>query len=130
MKKSSAYHLSLSVSNGSQSRQFYDALFQELAWERVYEDDEAAGYSDGEFTLWIIPAEQSVPEQHTFKAVGFHHFSVRVQEKKQVDQIYKWCAEHNITVVDTPAAYPEYNENYYAVFFLDPDGMKIEVTYV
>ena len=29
-------------------------------------------------------------------------------------------------VVDPPADYPEYGEGYYAVFFLDPDGLKLE----
>jgi hypothetical protein len=31
-----------------------------------------------------------------------------------------------VTVVDPPADYPDYGEGYYAVFFLDPDGLKLE----
>jgi len=30
--------------------------------------------------------------------------------------------------VDPPADYPEYGERYYAVFFTDPDGLKLEGT--
>jgi hypothetical protein len=29
-------------------------------------------------------------------------------------------------VVDRPADYPDYGVGYYAVFFLDPDGLKLE----
>ncbi len=34
-----------------------------------------------------------------------------------------------ITVLDPPAEYPEYGPQYYAVFFADPDGMKLEVVH-
>jgi NAD-dependent oxidoreductase involved in siderophore biosynthesis len=29
-------------------------------------------------------------------------------------------------VVDPPADYPDYGDGYYAVFFTDPDGLKLE----
>ena len=31
---------------------------------------------------------------------------------------------------DSPREYPEYRPGYYAVFFEDPDRLKLEVTYV
>ena len=34
-----------------------------------------------------------------------------------------------IFVFDEPKAYPEYTPKYYAVFFADPDGIKIEIAY-
>ena len=30
---------------------------------------------------------------------------------------------------DSPKPYPEYDKDYYAVYFSDPDGIKLEVTY-
>ena len=30
------------------------------------------------------------------------------------------------TVLDAPAEYPQYGAGYYAVFFSDPDGLKLE----
>jgi hypothetical protein len=33
---------------------------------------------------------------------------------------------HRSNVVDPPADYPDYGEGYYAVFFTDPDGLKLE----
>jgi len=32
-------------------------------------------------------------------------------------------------VLDAPAHYPEYSGDYYAVFFEDPDGMKLELVH-
>jgi hypothetical protein len=41
-----------------------------------------------------------------------------------VDDLYALLLKHDVKVVDPPADYPEYGEGYYAVFFLDPDGLK------
>ena len=37
-----------------------------------------------------------------------------------------FLVEEGVEIVDPPAAYPSYGEGYYAVFFLDPDGLKLE----
>jgi catechol 2,3-dioxygenase-like lactoylglutathione lyase family enzyme len=31
-----------------------------------------------------------------------------------------------VTILDAPAEYPQYGTGYYAVFFADPDGLKLE----
>ena len=120
----------ISTTDGKRSKRFYDQLFQQLNWKTIDEGDDYAGYSDGNFTLWVVPAENQKDSEHHFKSVGFHHFSIRVEERSEVDSLFEWCTANNITVVDEPKEYPEYNEGYYAVFFLDPDGMKLEVTYL
>ncbi len=37
--------------------------------------------------------------------------------------------KEQVTVVDAPADYPDYGEGYYAVYFLDPDGLKLEAMF-
>jgi glyoxylase I family protein len=34
--------------------------------------------------------------------------------------------EIGATILDAPADYPQYGLPYYAVFFADPDGLKLE----
>jgi len=43
-----------------------------------------------------------------------------------LDRLHALLLEHGIKVLDPPAYYPQYSGNYYAVFFEDPDGMKLE----
>ncbi len=38
--------------------------------------------------------------------------------------------EISATVLDPPADYPAYGNGYYAVFFADPDGIKLEFVYL
>lgn len=130
MKKHGAYHLKITVTNGKVSKKFYDSLFHLLKWETVYEDIDSAAYSDGSFTLWIVPTEKGRVLKHNPKHAGYHHFSVRVPRKNDVDRAFNWCKKHRVTVIKKPKAYPKYSQNYYAVFFLDPNGLKLEVTFV
>jgi hypothetical protein len=46
-----------------------------------------------------------------------------LRNRKDVDALQAHLEENGATIVD-PAG--EYYDDYYAVFFLDPDGMKLE----
>ena len=46
-----------------------------------------------------------------------------MRNRKDVDALQSFLEEQRIPIVD-PA--DEYYEDYYAVFFLDPDGIKLE----
>ncbi len=46
------------------------------------------------------------------------------------DALFALLGRIGATILDAPKHYPEYSEGYYAVFFADPDGMKLEYCYV
>lgn len=54
---------------------------------------------------------------------GFHHYAWSLNSRQDVDQLQTWLEQNNVTIVDAAG---EYYPDYYAVFFLDPDGMKLE----
>jgi len=35
----------------------------------------------------------------------------------------------NEVILDAPAQYPDYAQDYFALFFADPDGIKLEYVY-
>jgi hypothetical protein len=46
---------------------------------------------------------------------------------------FKWLGEwtsKGAKVLDAPQEYPQYAEGYYAVYFTDPCGMKLEVAHI
>ena len=55
--------------------------------------------------------------------VGFHHYAFELRNRKDVDALQAFLEKEKVKIVD-PA--DEYYEDYYAVFFLDPDGLKLE----
>jgi Glyoxalase/Bleomycin resistance protein/Dioxygenase superfamily len=52
-----------------------------------------------------------------------HHYAFELQNRKDVDELQAFLKKLGARIVD-PAG--EYYDDYYAVFFLDPDGLKLE----
>lgn len=122
-------HIKIAVSNFPKSSEFYGWLFDQLGYEQVSDKEHRAGWvNPGDFGIWITQAE--IPEYgYKFTAPGLHHLCLKAESPERVDEIHRGLLEKGVTVTDAPQKYPEYAEKYYAVFFTDPDGIRLEVAY-
>jgi catechol 2,3-dioxygenase-like lactoylglutathione lyase family enzyme len=59
-------------------------------------------------------------------AIGMHHLCFDVPSRELVDERARWLLAQNATIESGPADY-DYTPGYYAVFFYDPDGIKLEL---
>ena len=68
-------------------------------------------------------------EEQTFElyAPGLHHLALAVETRDDVDAAHAAAGEAGATVLHAPRLFPRYHPDYYATFFLDPDGFRIEV---
>lgn len=55
-----------------------------------------------------------------------HHLAWTADDRADVDRMHRLLLDIGATVLDAPAEYPKYGPGYYAVFFADPDGLKLE----
>ena len=60
-------------------------------------------------------------------APGLHHLAFAVESREEVDGANSRAVEAGGQVLHAPRLWPEYHPEYYATFFLDPDGFRIEV---
>ena len=60
-------------------------------------------------------------------APGLHHLALAVEERRDVDAAHTAAVAARARVLHAPRLFPEYHRDYYATFFLDPDGFRIEV---
>ena len=60
-------------------------------------------------------------------APGLHHVALAVESREDVDGVHARVLEAGGEVLHAPRLWPEYHPAYYATFFLDPDGFRIEV---
>jgi catechol 2,3-dioxygenase-like lactoylglutathione lyase family enzyme len=117
-------HLVIRVSDYERSKAFYNRLFEFLGFEISEEYDEAIGWTNGKTRFWIGPADaEGQKRKYRIGDIGLHHYAFQLRSRKDVDALQKFLRELGATIVD-PAA--EYYDDYYAVFFLDPDGLKLE----
>ena len=71
---------------------------------------------------------QALEEQEfELYAPGFHHLSLVVESRQDVDDAWAATVEAGAEVLHAPRLWPQYSAAYYATFFRDPDGFRIEV---
>jgi catechol 2,3-dioxygenase-like lactoylglutathione lyase family enzyme len=117
-------HLVIRVSDYARSKAFYGRLFDFLGFEISDEYEDAIGWTNGNTRFWIGPVDaQGRKHKHRTGDVGFHHYAFELRSRADVDDLEAFLKEAGVTIVD-PA--DEYYDDYYAVFFLDPDGIKLE----
>jgi catechol 2,3-dioxygenase-like lactoylglutathione lyase family enzyme len=118
-------HLVIKVSDYEKSKAFYGRLLPFLGFEISDEYPEMIGWTTGKTRFWIAQADvEGRKYKYRFGDVGFHHYAFQLRSRKEVDELDAFLkTELGATIVD-PAA--EYYDDYYAVFFLDPDGLKLE----
>jgi catechol 2,3-dioxygenase-like lactoylglutathione lyase family enzyme len=117
-------HLVIRVSDYERSKAFYGKLFGFLGFGISDEYPDAIGWTNGKTRFWIGPAEAGGKRRHRTGDVGFHHYAFGLRSRKDVDALQAFLIDElGATIVD-PAG--EYYDDYYAVFFLDPDGLKLE----
>ena len=120
-------HIYLSVSNFRRSEEFYDRAMRALGF---YRGDGPIGgephrhYYCREFQITIRPARRAAP--HDSYAPGLHHLCMRVSDRVAVDAAAEALRSAQIDV-EGPKLWPEYARDYYAIFFSDPDGIRLEI---
>ena len=66
---------------------------------------------------------------HDRYSPGLHHVAWTAQSREDVEALYARLLEIGAEILDPPADYPQYGKGYYAVFFTDPDGLKLEYVF-
>ena len=126
----------LVVSSIDRSLPFYRGLLAALGWVGVVEQRGERGETI--HYLWGpdwggsvgIRERQSEGDGSTYDryAIGLHHLAFAAPNRRAVDDTAAWLRRQGAEIEDGPAE-RHYTPGYYAVFFFDPDGLKLEVVH-
>ena len=131
--KAFVYHLQVNVRDAAVSLPFYRDFLGHLEFRAIHQDDRVAAYSDGRTAVWLIETERShASHGYHRKRAGINHVAFRVAQRDDVDRFARdFLRPRGIPALyDTPREFPEYRDGYYAVFFEDPDRLKLEVVHI
>ena len=128
------HHLDLTVRDPWASRGFYAAVLGFMGYREVADHDRGFDYdrdgADGFCSIGIVKAEgPNAGREHDRYSPGLHHVAWNAASRKDVDDMHALLLKIGAAVLDAPADYPRYGEGYYAVFFADPDGLKLEYVF-
>jgi catechol 2,3-dioxygenase-like lactoylglutathione lyase family enzyme len=76
-----------------------------------------------------LQAARAGSAAHDRYAPGLHHLALAAPSRAAVDTLHERLVALGVPILDRPADYPQYAPGYYAVFFSDPDGLKLEYVF-
>jgi len=120
-------HLYIAVSDLAASEAFYDPVMRLLDFRKgtgSIAGESHVHYYNRVMHYTIRPARGEVPFDPY--AVGLHHVCLRVPTREDVDAVARDLGTLGIEATE-PRAFPEYDADYYATFFEDPDGIRLEI---
>ncbi len=120
-------HVYLSVTDMARSEPFYDAVMQALGFrkgDKPIAGERHAHYFNPVTQITIRPAR--LPDRADPYRAGLHHLCLQAASDASVDEAHARLTRLRVRCTP-PKKYPEYNPDYYATFFEDPDGIRFEV---
>jgi catechol 2,3-dioxygenase-like lactoylglutathione lyase family enzyme len=115
-------HVSIGVKDLAKARRFYDATLGALGYKCLYESAEAAGYGSKSPVMWLLPTKSPVQAD----AKSGLHFCFDAAHREDVDAFHAAALQAGGHDNGKPGLRPDYGENYYAAFVVDPDGYRLE----
>ena len=125
-------HVDLIVSSIERSLPFYRDLLAPLGYRRVSEVEGERGE-----TIWYLGGAGVAVGLREAQAdgpvdryrVGLHHLAFDAWSRAVVDERAEWLTAQGAEIESGPEEYG-YVPGYYAVFFRDPDGIKLEIVHI
>ncbi len=125
------HHLALTAASLEASAPFYDRVLSLLGYRRTLAKDTLAVWEGPhpEILLYQARPEQATARHETYDP-GIHHVAFSAPSRNVVDTVEQEVRRAGGSVLDAAREYPDYAPGYYAVFFLDPDRIKLEVVHL
>jgi glyoxylase I family protein len=127
------HHIDLVVSSIERSLPFYRELLGPLGWHGISEVEGERGetiwYLLGPETAIGLRESQTDAGEYDRYRVGLHHLAFEATSRAVVNERAVWLRSNGALLESEPQEYT-YVPGYYAVFFYDPDGMKLEILHV
>ncbi len=126
----SLHHLDLTVSDLDRATKFYDSWLSYAGFQRIEDCAEGPLWRGERFDLGLQAASASgAAQRHDRYTPGLHHLAFDAPSEAAVDRLHSSLIGLGAVILAPPAHYDQYAPGYYAVFFADPDGIKLEYVY-
>ena len=134
MSAAGVHHVDLVVSSIERSLPFYRDLLAPLGYHGVSvvqgERGETIWYLfGGGASIGLREAQTESELPHDRYRVGLHHLALEAGSRSAVNERADWLRAQGAEIESGPEEY-WYMPGYYAVFFYDPDGIKLEIVHV
>lgn len=121
-------HIYVSARDLPASERFYDPVMQALGFRkgtRPIAGEPHVHYFNRVLQYTLRPARAG-ESADPYRTGSLHHLCFQVRDAAAVDEAHRRLVALGVDATP-PQLYPEYRPDYYATFFRDPDGVRLEV---
>lgn len=122
------HHVEIYVTNLTRSREFWDWLLSRLNYEVYQEWDAGVSFRLGATYLVFVQTESKYLDIPYHRCgTGLNHLAFHGGSRADVDRLTEELRARRIAILYEDRHPYAGGEDYYAVFFEDPDRIKVEV---
>ncbi len=112
-------HITIRVSEREASQRFYGTVLSVLGIEQTYHDEQFVEWDD--FSLSEATEAKLVTRRL--------HIAFTAPSREHVDEFWRIGRESGYRDDGVPGPRPQYSDDYYGAFLLDPDGNSVEAVH-
>ncbi|MEN2768949.1 VOC family protein [Ornithinibacillus xuwenensis] len=128
MSKGLLHHVEINVSSLADSVAFWGWLLEELGYQSFQRWEKGRSWRLGDTYLVLVQTEErflAIPYHRS--SVGLNHLAFHAESKQQVDRVTNQLREKGVRILYEDRHPYAGGENHYAVYFEDPDRIKVEI---
>jgi len=132
-------HIQITVKDLKEAEIFYDQLMPILGFDLSLKSKgtvpdhefDVIEYYHENIIIGINSPRSNFRDElvHRRKPGSLHHLAFRASSEKEVDAAYQKLLHTTANIVAPPQLYPQHGAHYYALFFKDPGGIKLEIVF-
>ena len=130
-------HIQITVKNLQESEAFYDQLLPLFGFDLNRKSRgcveahsfEVVEYMHEDLILGFNSPREALAHEnvHRRRPGALHHLAFRAASIAEIQQLFPLIEATGAQIVEPPRYYPQHGANYYALFFKDPSGIKLEL---
>lgn len=122
------HHIEIYVSDLAKSCRFWGWLLEELGYEEYQRWEKGQSWKQGDTYLVFVQTEERFLDVTYHRCrVGLNHLAFHAKSREHVDIVTEKLREMGAPILYEDKHPYAGGEDYYAVFFEDPDRMKVEL---
>lgn len=121
-------HLGINVPDLAAAKRYYDELMPLVGFEPFFAADDEFAYKPaddkpGTYVFFNPATDAAAYSPHQ---TGLQHLAFMVRRRFLVDRVHDHVVRSGGSVIHSPRHFPQYPGHYYATFWFDPVGIKLE----
>ena len=122
------HHVEMNVSNLEKSAEFWGWFLSELGYAPFQKWDKGVSYKNGAAYIVFVQTEERFMDISYHRGrTGLNHLAFHADSREQVNEMTRKLREKGIPVLYEDRHPYAGGPSHYAVFFEDPDRIKVEL---